>query len=83
MNDISTLWLTCYIINHAAQVEADFYLFVEVAADGYSMKSEMMAASSVKHREGWASWFEGLLVIITAYTLCPYNNRVESSGLYF
>ena len=54
-----------YIINHATEVEADFYLFAEVAADGYSTRSEMMAASSVKHRERWASWFDDLLVIIT------------------
>ena len=65
-----------YIINHAAEVEADFYLFAVVAADAYSTRSEMMAASSVKHRERRASWFDGLLVIITAYTLCPYNNHV-------
>ena len=65
-----------YIINHATEVEADFHLFLEVAADGYLTRSEMMAASSVKHRERWASWFDGLLVIITAYTLFPYNNRV-------
>ena len=64
-----------YIINHAMEVEADFYLFMEVAVDGYST-SEMMAASSVKHRERLASWFHGLLVIITSYTLCPYNNRM-------
>ena len=57
-------------------MEADFYLFEEVAADGYSMRSEMMVASSVKHKERWASRFDGLLVTITAYTLCPYNNRV-------
>ena len=54
------------------EVAADFYLFAEVVADGYSTRSEMMAASSVKHRERWASCFDDLLVIITAYTLCPY-----------
>ena len=59
------------IINHAMEVEADFYLFTEVAADGYSTRSEMMAASLVKHRERWASWFHDLLLIITGYTL-PY-----------
>ena len=60
------------IINHATEVEADFYLFAEVAMDGYSTRSEMMDASLFKHREWCASWFNGLLVIITAYTLCPY-----------
>ena len=40
------------IINHAMEVEAYFYLFAEVAADGYSTRSEMMAASSVKHTKG-------------------------------
>ena len=65
-----------YIINHVAEVEVDFYLIAEVAADEYSMRSEMIDASSVKHRERWALWFNGILVIITAYTICPYNNRV-------
>ena len=32
-----------YIINHATEVEADFYLFAEVEEDGYSTRSEMMA----------------------------------------
>ena len=61
------------------EVEADFYLFAEVAADGYLTRSEMMAASSVKHRERCALSFNDLLVIITAYTLCPYKNRVVES----
>ena len=34
------------------EVEADFYLFADVAADGYSTRSEMIVVSSVKHREG-------------------------------